>query len=160
MFKSKFVEILSKTKVFQGMTKEELKTISKHCKRINFEKGEVLIGIDQEPPGFFIVVRGRLKVMLPQHVAGRKEQRISAINLNVLHEGDCFGEYSLIEKTRTTASVVAEEPGEALKIPSVDFDRVLADDRMAKIIYQNILQILIKRLRKKESELDLVLLAA
>lgn len=160
MFKSKFVEILSKTKVFQGMTKEELKTISKHCKKMGFEKGDVLIGTDQEPPGFFIVVHGRLKVMLPQHVAGRKEQRVSAINLNILHEGDCFGEYSLIEKTRTTASVVAEESGEVLKIPRIEFDQIMADDRMAKIIYQNILHILIKRLRKKESELDLVLLAS
>jgi len=160
MFKSKIVEILSKIKVFQGMTKEELKTISKHCKKIDFERGDVLIGADQNPPGFFILITGQLKVLLPQRMPGRKEQRASAINLNVLHPGDCFGEYSLIEKTRTTASVVAEEPGEVLKIAATDFEKIMADDRLAKIVYHNILHILIKRLRKKESELDLVLLAS
>ena len=160
MFKSKAIEILSNTKVFQEMSKEDLKIISKHCKKICFERGDALIGIGEDPPGFFILIHGRLKVMLPRHMAGRKEQRASAINLNVLHQGDCFGEYSLIEKTRTTASVVAEESGEALKIPKPDFDQIMADDRMAKIIYRNILHVLIKRLRKKESELDLVLLAS
>jgi CRP-like cAMP-binding protein len=78
----------------------------------------------------------------------------------VLNQGDCFGEYSLIEKTRTTASVVAKEPGEALKIPKTYFDQILDDSQMAKSIYRNMLHILIKRLRKKENELDLVLLAS
>ena len=160
MFKNKIVEILSNTKVFQEMSKDDLKIISKHCKKISFERGDVLIGIDEDPPGFFILFHGRLRVMLPRHMADRKEQRASAINLNVLHQGDCFGEYSLIEKTRTTASVVAEESGEALKIPKPDFDQIMANDRIAKIIYHNILHVLIKRLRKKESELDLVLLAS
>lgn len=160
MFKSRIIEILSKTKVFQGMTKDELKIVSKHCEKVGFAKGDVLIKTDQEPPGFFILFEGELKVRLPKQVSGRREQRVSAVNLNVLREGDCFGEYSLIEKTRTSASVVAVAPGEALKIPKPGFDRILADDRMARIIYQNILGILIKRLRKKESELDLILLAS
>jgi CRP-like cAMP-binding protein len=160
MFKSKIVEILSNTQVFQAMSRKELKIISKHCQKIGFKRGDVLIGIDENPPGFFILIHGRLRVMLPQQMTGRKGRRASAINLNVLHEGDCFGEYSLIEKTRTTASVVAEEPGEVLKIPAPDFEKIMADDRLAKIVYHNILHILIKRLRKKESELDLVLLAS
>ncbi len=160
MFKGKLIEILSNTRVFHGMMKEELKAISKHCQKVTFESGDVLIATDREPPGFFIVARGRLRVVLPKHVAGRREQRISAVNLNVLREGDCFGEYSLIENTRTSASVIADEAGEVLKISREDFDRILTNDRMAKIIYQNILHILIKRLRKKESELDLVLLAS
>ncbi len=160
MFKSKIIEILEKTKVFKGMTREELKTISKHCEKIGFEKGDVLIGIDQEPPGFFILINGRLKVVLPRRIAGRKEKRASMINLNVLNKGDCFGEYSLIEKTRTSASVIAVEAGDVLKVPRKGFDQILANDRMARIIYQNILHVLIKRLREKESELDLVLLAS
>lgn len=160
MFKIKIIEILSKTKVFEGMTKEELKTISKHCEKISFEKGDVLIAINQDPSGFFILVKGQLSVLLPERMEGRKERRASSIHLNVLKEGDCFGEYSLLEKTRTTASVVAKKPGEVFKIPKRYFDKILADNQMAKTIYCNMLHILIKRLRKKENELDLVLLAS
>ncbi len=160
MFKRKMVEILTNTQVFQGMNKDELKTVSKYCDRISFEKGHVLIDINQEPPGFFVVIHGQLKVMLPREITGRRERRASAINLNMLNPGDCFGEYSLIEKTRTCASVVAVEDGEALKILKKDFEEIMTNDRMARIIFQNILHVLIKRLRKKESELDLVLLAS
>jgi CRP-like cAMP-binding protein len=160
MFKNKMIEILSKMKVFEGMAKEELKIISKHCEKVQFEQGDILIGINQEPPGFFILLKGELRVLLPERMEGRKERRASAINLNVLNEGDCFGEYSLIEKTRTSASVVAKKSGEVLKIPKAGFDQILADDGMAKIIYHNILHILIKRLRKKENELDLILLSS
>jgi CRP-like cAMP-binding protein len=160
MFKGKIVEILSTTKVFEGMTKEELKTISKNCEKISFESGDVLMDINQEPSGLYILVKGQLSVLLPERMEGRKERRASSIHLNVLNEGDCFGEYSLLEKTRTTASVVAKKPGEALKIPKIYFDQILADNQMAKNIYNNMLHILIKRLRKKENELDLVLLAS
>ncbi|MCP4578159.1 MAG: cyclic nucleotide-binding domain-containing protein [Deltaproteobacteria bacterium] len=160
MFKSKMIEILSKTKVFEDMTLEELKTISKHCEKISFEKGDILIGINREPSGFFILVKGQLSVLLPERMEGRRERRASSINLNVLNEGDCFGEYSLLEKTRTTASVIAKKPGEALKIPKSYFNQILADNQMAKTIYRNMLHILIKRLRKKETELDLILLAS
>ena len=160
MFKNKLVETLSKAEVFAGLTKDDLKTIAKHCKKIRFEKGDILIETDREPPGFFILISGQVRVVLPERVAGRKEKRASEIRLNMLAEGDCFGEYSLIEKTRTSAAVAGKEAGEVLKIPKEDFDQIMDDNKMAKIIYHNMLHILIKRLRKKESELDLVLLAS
>ncbi len=160
MFKSKFVEILSKAEVFEGLTRDDLKTIAKQCQKIGFEKGDILIGIDREPPGFFIVISGKVRVVLPERMTGRRERRASEISLNVLTEGDCFGEYSLIEKTRTSAAVVGKESGEVLQIPKEDFDKIMKDDRMAKTIYRNMLHILIKRLRRKENELDLVLLAS
>ncbi len=160
MFKSKIIKILSKAKVFEGLTEEELKTISKHCEKTSFETGDIVIDTNREPSGFFVLVKGQLRVLLPERMEGRRERRASSIHLNVLNEGDCFGEYSLLEKTRTTALVVAKEPGEALKIPKAHFDQILTDNQMAKTIYRNMLRILIKRLRKKESELDLVLLAS
>lgn len=160
MFKSKMIEILSKAEVFEGLTRDDLKTIAKHCQKISFEKGDILIAIDREPPGFFILISGQVRVVLPERMAGRKEKRASEISLNVLTEGDCFGEYSLIEKTRTSAAVAGKASGEVLKIPKENFDQIMDNDRMAKTIYRNMLHILIKRLRKKESELDLVLLAS
>ena len=160
MFKNRKIEVLSKAKVFEGFSREELKTISKHCLKIEFQRGDVLIEISQKPSGLFILTKGQLKVFLPERLDGRKERRASTVNLNVLKEGDCFGEYSLLENTQVSASVVGKEPGEVLKIPKSGFDEIMADDRIGKKIYRNFLHILIKRLRKKENELDLVLLAS
>jgi len=157
MFKSKITDILSHVEVFDGLAKADLKIISKCCQRISFKKGETLIEIGQTPSAFYILIKGQLRVLLPERLEGRKEHRASAVNLNTLNEGDCFGEYSLIEKIPASASVIGVQSGEVLKIPENGFHQIMANDRIGKTVYCNLLHILIKRLRKKEEELDLVL---
>ncbi len=157
MFKSKITDILSYVEVFDGVAKADLKIISKCCQRISFKKGETLIEIGQTPSAFYILIKGQLRVLLPERLEGRKEHRASEVNLNTLNEGDCFGEYSLIEKTPASASVIGVESGQVLKIPENEFHQIMANDRIGKTVYCNLLHILIKRLRKKEEELDLVL---
>jgi formate hydrogenlyase transcriptional activator len=84
---------------------------------------------------------------------------MSKVQLNTLNEGDCFGEYSLIDQQPTSASVIAIQPGELIKITKPAFDAILqADDRIAKTIYYNILRILIRRLRKLNTDYNLFLL--
>ena len=157
MFKNKITDILSHVEVFDGLAKADLKIIAKCCQRISFKKEETLIGIGQTPFAFYILIKGQLRVLLPERLEGRKEHRASEVNLNILNEGDCFGEYSLIEKTPASASVIGVQPGEVLKIPENDFHQIMANDRIGKTVYCNLLHILIKRLRKKEEEFDLVL---
>jgi CRP-like cAMP-binding protein len=97
--------------------------------------------------------------MLPATIAGTKEHRVTDIRLNRLGPGDCFGEYGLIDGQPASASVIALQPGSLLKLSRDSFERLLAaNDRMAKIIYCNLLRLLIGRLRKREKEYDLVLL--
>ena len=157
MFNSKTADILSNVEVFGGLERADLKTIAHYCQRVRFEKGDTLIEMGQSASALYILVKGKLRVLLPKRLEGKKEQRPSQVNLNMLNQGDCFGEYSLIEKTKASASVVGVEPGEVLKIPESAFQQIMADDRIGKRVYRNLLHILIKRLRKKEEELDLVL---
>jgi len=157
MFKSKIIDILSNVEVLDGLAKADLKIISKCCQRIRFKKGETLIEMGQTPSAFYILIKGQLRVLLPERLEGRKEHRASEVNLNTLNEGDCFGEYSLIEKTPASASVIGVQSGEVLKIPENSFHQIMANDHIGKKVYCNLLHILIKRLRKKEDELDLVL---
>ena len=103
---------------------------------------------------------GKLKVFLPQEIEDGIEKRVSDVKLNVLKEGDCFGEYALIDKRPASASIVAISDGELVKIAEDDFNHVLAsNDRLAKIFFHNILRILIRRLRVREKEYDLLLIA-
>ena len=62
MFKSKMADALSHVEVFRGLSQDDLKTISKHCKRISFEKGDTLIETGQRPSAFYILLEGQLKV--------------------------------------------------------------------------------------------------
>lgn len=157
MFKTKITDILSHVEVFDGLTKADLKVISKCCQRISFKEGETLIEKGQKSSDFFILIKGQLRVLLPERLEGRKEHRASEIKLNTLNKGDCFGEYSLIEKTLASASVIGIQSGEVLKIPENGFHQIMANDRIGKTVYYNLLRILIKRLRQREKELDLVL---
>jgi CRP-like cAMP-binding protein len=159
MFKNKMADALSHVEVFEGLTQDDLKIISKHCKKMSFEAGEILVEIGLRPSAFYILITGQLRVFLPKQIKGKKEHRVSEINLNILNKGDCFGEYSLIEKRPASASVAGVEPGEVIKITEDGFDRIMADDRVAKTVYYNLIHVLIKRLRKKEQELDMVLVA-
>lgn len=158
MFKDKkTVEILSQVEVFEGLGKAELKEIARCCLRVPFGEGEVLIQAGRAPSAFYILIKGELKVLLPERLEGRRERRASEVKLNTLKAGECFGEYSLIEKRPASASVLGARSGEVLKIPEPDFYGIMADDRIGKRVYRNLLRILIRRLRKKEAELDLVL---
>ena len=104
----------------------------------------------------YVVLSGQLKVMLLALDRKDHPNRVQDIHLGTLKPGDCFGEYSLIDSEPASASVVAVEPTELLKITGRDFRTAAAhNDRLAKQIYCNLLQILVQWLRKHNQELDL-----
>jgi len=83
---------------------------------------------------------------------------VSALKVNILQKGDCFGEYSMIDKSPASASIGALTDGELMRITETDFDHILTThDHIAKIFYRNVLHILIQRLRMREKEYDLLL---
>ncbi len=159
MFKKRYIEALSKVAVFDGLQKEELELFSGFCKRVPFKEDEILIKEGQTASAFYILVKGQLKVFLPEKIEGRKERRIADVDLNILKEGDWFGEYSLITQSPASASIIATQSGEVLRIPADDFTWVLKDnDRVASVVYFNLIRVLIKRLKKQEREYDQVLI--
>ena len=159
MFKHKYVDILSAVEAFNGLTRDDLKILAKKCKKVTFKKDDILMEEGQVGTAFYILTQGQLKVFLPKEIKGRSEHRISDVELNDLKAGDCFGDYSLITNMPASASIIARQSGEMIKIPENDFQDILSlNDRIAKTIYHNLLCALIKRLRKRESEYDTVLI--
>lgn len=159
MFKTKVIDTLSNIEVFDGLTRDDLKIVAKDCQRVRFTEGEILIEVGKPSAGFYILTKGQVKVILPEQTKDGKEHRISEVVLNTLKKGDCFGEYSLIEKGPGSASVIGFQPGEALKLERDSFENLMSNDRIGRVLYENLLRILIRRLRNKEKELDLVLIA-
>jgi CRP-like cAMP-binding protein len=96
---------------------------------------------------------------VPQQTRGQGERRTTKVQINTLNAGDCFGEYSLIDQQPISASVIATQPGELMKITKPAFDAILqANDHIAKTVYYNVLHLLIKRLRKLNTDYNLFLL--
>ena len=159
MFTKKVLDILSKVEVFDGLTRDDLKVVSKYCRKTGFQQGDILLEMGSRPDALYVLIKGQLKVFLPEQIKGRKERRGSEVKLNILKAGDCFGEYSIIDKAPASASIAATQAGELLKIPEEEFNLIMVNDVIGKRVYYNMLQILIKRLREKEKGLDLVLIA-
>jgi CRP-like cAMP-binding protein len=156
---NEILRVLSNSEVFNGLTNDELELFSPHCQKVSFQESDTLLKEGQTGTALYIIIKGQLKAVLPQQIEGRREQRVSEVRLNLLKEGDCFGEYSLIAKMPVSASIVATKSGELIKIPENDFNTILMNsDHVAKTIYYNILQTLIKRLRRREEEYDLILI--
>lgn len=160
MSENQILNILKNVKAFKGLTENELQLFSNCCKKVAFKKDDIITKEGSKEISFSVIVKGVLKVFLPQEIEGLKDQRISDIKLNILKEGDCFGEYSLIKKSQISASIIAMDPGELIKISEDDFNKLLDSDvHIAKIIYHNLLCLLIDRLGEREKEFDLVLIS-
>ncbi len=160
MLQSDVALLISDIAVFNHFSNEEIGFLSQYFQRVPFRTSDTIVHEGDKAADFYIVMRGTLKVFLPQEIAGEVETRVSVVKLNVLREGDCFGEYSMIDKSPASASIVATSDGELMRMAETDFDHILATkDRIAKIFYRNVLHLLIRRLRMREKEYDLLLIA-
>ncbi len=150
------LEILLQSKVFKGLSDKHLKEITDRGGIVTFEKNETIINEDQAEPPFFVVLKGQVEVVLPKTAPGQDYERVTRIKLNRLAQGDCIGEYSLIDQQPASATVIALEPCRLFKISRSHFEDIInSSDFIAKTVYKNILLIIIKRARDSNRELDI-----
>jgi len=147
---------LANATVMQGLERADLETLLRHANMETASQGWMVLAEGQHSEGLYVVLSGQLKVMLLALDSRQHPNRVEDIHLSTLKPGDCFGDYSLIDAEPASASVIAAEPSILLKITRTEFEAAIADnDRLAKIVYRNLLRILVRRLRKKDRELDL-----
>ena len=92
------VDALSRTPLFEGLSRRELEEIARSSEDMDVEAGRVLCregGLGQE---FFVITEGEAEVRR----GGRRR--------GVLGPGDFFGEIALIERSPRTATVTASTP--------------------------------------------------
>jgi CRP/FNR family cyclic AMP-dependent transcriptional regulator len=142
--------------VTQGLERADLELLLQHATVETVRTGWMVLAEGQQSEALYVVLSGHLKVMLLALDHKDHPNRVRDVYLYTFGPGDCFGKYSLIDSKPASASVVAAEPAEVLKITKADFGKaVAANDRLAKTLYCNLLQILVQRLRKHNQELDL-----
>ena len=146
---------LKKSKIFKGLNDEDLKMVSTLGSIEKFDTNSILINEGQTGTALYLITRGHVQVFLAKEPEYTEKKRLTKIMLGRLTQGDCFGEYSVIDNSPASASVVTLEECDLFKIPKINFERIInSDNRLAKIIYKNMLQVLIKRARDYDKELD------
>jgi formate hydrogenlyase transcriptional activator len=150
------LEILQQAKIFQGLSDEYMGMIFTRGDLIDYNQNDVIIEEGQTGHPLYIIVEGQVEVFLPKKKKYYTQERPTKVKLNHLVSGDCIGEYSLIDNEPASASVAATEPCKIFTITRKDFLEILnSSDYLAKIIYKNMLKVLIKRARQYSHELDL-----
>ncbi|MEM7082307.1 MAG: cyclic nucleotide-binding domain-containing protein [Pseudomonadota bacterium] len=141
---------LEESQVFSSLSVADLKPLLQNLQILNFKPMDEVIVKDHFSAALYIVIAGRFLVLRPEntHVHSAADPDDLA-ELDTFIKGQCFGEYSLIDRKPASASVVAAERSQAIQIPRRAFESLMMSDyRIAKTVYHNLLLLLTARLRR------------
>lgn len=132
--------LLKRLPVFSGCTERQLLLIAERTRLVEYKKGEIVYCEGAEANAFYIVVSGRLRIVTGKE-SGRK-------TISVLHNGDSFGEISLLTGERHSASVEGLNDTLVLELAKKDFEDVI--NKIPTLVL-HLSRLLSRRLRVKES---------
>jgi CRP/FNR family cyclic AMP-dependent transcriptional regulator len=156
VFKNELLRILQEAKIFGGLSDDHIEMISTHGRILNVNINDIIIEEGQAGHPLYVIMEGRAEVFLPKKRKGHTKERPTRIKLNRPAQGDCIGEYSLIDYEPASASVVAITPCKVFEISRADFGKIMtSSDNLAGNVYRNMLKVLIKRSRQSDKELDI-----
>jgi len=106
--KESIADRFNRLPIFAPLSDEEMEKLARGTYSRVFAPGEAIVRMGQEGNSMFVIVRGSVKVQIPEN-GGHK-------TLNTLRENDFFGEMSLLTGQPRSATVVAAEETEVLQI--------------------------------------------
>ncbi len=136
-----YLEYLDLVPFFAPLSRKMKAEVSQHLAPVSFEKGQVIFRKQEEGSEFYIIQKGKVKIVLPSEEGGE-------IILAILSEGDFFGELSLIDGEPRSASAVAVEWTRLLTLGRFEFLEFLTDHPDA---LRHVLGILSRRLRRTDA---------
>ncbi len=131
--------ILKRIPVFNSCTDEQLHFIAERTRLVEYKKGEYIYQQGAPADAFYMVSSGRLRVF---SIVGGQEK-----TLVVLHNGDSFGEISLLTGETHSVTVQAINDTLVLQLEKKDFEDVI-NKVPSLVLYLS--RLLSKRLRTKE----------
>ena len=135
--------VLKAVPLFASFPEEQLRMLTSVVTRRSAPRGSVIMGAGDATDSLYIVISGRLKVMMGD--ADGKE-----VILSILGPGEFFGEMGLIDDSPRSASVLTIEPCELLCIAKRDFKKCLAENfEMAMAVMRG----LVRRLREADRKI-------
>lgn len=142
------IDTLRRCELTNGLNDAEIEGFLKIVHRRHTKKGETIFKEGDNSDELFIVSRGRVSVLIYS-----SSQQGEMELLTSLRDGDLFGEFSMIDGSTRSATIVVEEEADLLFISYLDFHRYLqANEHVGFVIMSNIAKILTSKLRKMNLE--------
>ena len=140
--------ILKQIPVFSGLSNTELRLLEKIVYLRNYHENEIIFVEGEPGAGMYIIESGKVRICLGPH--SDQEHEIA-----LLEEGDFFGELALIDDHPRSATAVALMPTRLVGFFRSDLISIInRSPRMGVKIQQNILKILVARLRITDQRLN------
>ncbi|WP_406684027.1 sigma 54-interacting transcriptional regulator [Seonamhaeicola sp. MEBiC1930] len=130
------IEFLSEIPFFSEVSRDSLSKLCKESEKASFVKNEVIVNKNEVGHSMYAIINGKVKVHDKNHI------------YDTLSNGDCFGEYALIDNETRSASVTAIVKTDVLIIERNQFLDLMANDSG---FAQGILAVMIKRHRELDT---------
>ena len=135
--------VLKSVPMFGSFPEDQLRALATMVTRRSAPRGSVIMREGDRIDSLYIVISGRLKVMMGE--ADGKE-----VILSILGPGEFFGEMGLIDDSPRSASVIAIEPCELLSVTKRAFKKCLAENTE---VAMTVLRVVVRRLREADRKI-------
>ena len=135
--------VLKSVPIFASLAEDQLRMLVPMVTRRSAPRGSVIVAEGARVDSLYIVLSGRLKVMMGE--ADGKE-----VILGIIGPGEIFGEMGLIDDRPRSASVIAIEPCELLSVTRRDFKKCLVENTE---VAMTVLRVLVRRLREADRKI-------
>ncbi len=140
-------DLLKKTDLFKGLTKEELGRITGISIKETYEAGKEIFADGDKGERFYLILEGKVRI-------SKKIQGVGEEALAILEKGHYFGEMSLIDDAPRSAFAIANTAVDLLVIDKSDFGKLLEQDKeLAYKLLWSFVRTLILRLRETNEKI-------
>ncbi len=136
-------EILKNTPIAKNLTNEEVRILSQTVHRRTYWAGETIIEEDSGGRDVFILISGKVRVETA--IPGKHEGKQT---LYTIMQGEVFGEFSFIDGTPRSATIISDEECEVMILSYSEFKNMAKKHtHLALALMENIAKMLTERIR-------------
>lgn len=110
--------VIGKVSLFEGMSEDDLNALADLANVRTFPKNTIIISEGDDSDSMYLVLSGKVKVYL-------SDDEGKEIIINILGDGDYFGELALLDEAPRSASVMTLEDARLAVLSKTAFDECL-----------------------------------
>ncbi len=142
---TRVIDNLRRVEIFAGLLDEELLQVADLCKALRVPVSKAVFEEGDGGEELYIIHEGSVRVMINSR---RPDGTFAPSTINMLYQGQCFGEMILLNSAVRSASVIAAEPTTLIVIREPDFRHLCdANPRIGYVLSLNLAQDLDYKLR-------------
>jgi CRP-like cAMP-binding protein len=142
---TRVIDNLRRAEIFSGLIDDELLKIAELCKAVRVGAGKPVFNEGDGGDELYIIHEGSVRVMIN---ARKADGSFAPSTINMLYQGQCFGEMILLNSAARSATVVATVPTTLIMIREIDFRSLCdANPRIGYVVIRNLAQDLAYKLR-------------